>query len=169
MKSWGLEPIGPPASLCSLAKGCGGEIRPSGSQGDGVGYSDFGGLAATSSRHRASSVVLFRGSCAALDEAPPVEPPERTSGNTGKALGREGLGAIPGPGLDPPRWSSKQSAVQGRVRGLQPEAQDDGGEPRTWPNTTHDSSPRDPYCLMPHGLVRASRGGTNCWARSVRV
>jgi len=27
--------------------------------------------------------------------------------------------------------------LQGRVRGLQPEAEDDGGEPRAWPNTAN--------------------------------
>ena len=37
--------------------------------------------AATSSRHRASTSVHYQGSCAALDLAPPVEPPERTSRN----------------------------------------------------------------------------------------
>jgi len=39
--------------------------------GDGVGYSDCNGQAATLSRHRASSVVLCDGPCAALDVAPP--------------------------------------------------------------------------------------------------
>jgi len=47
--------------------------------GDGVGYSDCNGRAATLSRHRAGSLVLFDGPCAALDSAPPDEPPERTS------------------------------------------------------------------------------------------
>jgi hypothetical protein len=28
--------------------------------------------------------------------------------------------------------------VQGRVRGLHPETQDDGGEPRKWPSTPND-------------------------------
>ena len=56
------------------------EVRPGGSQADGVGYSDCKWGAATSSRLRAGSRVVFDGSCAALDEAPPVEPPERTSG-----------------------------------------------------------------------------------------
>ncbi|MGB5293428.1 MAG: hypothetical protein WBP34_00620, partial [Thermoanaerobaculia bacterium] len=48
--------------------------------GDGGGYSDCNGQAATLSRHRAESPEYFDGPCAALDEAPPVEPPERTSG-----------------------------------------------------------------------------------------
>ena len=56
------------------------EVRPGGPQADGDDYSDCDGRAVTLSRHRASSVVLHRGPCAALDEAPPVEPPERTSG-----------------------------------------------------------------------------------------
>jgi hypothetical protein len=47
--------------------------------GDGVGYSDCSGQAATLSRHRAGSHVLFGKPCAALDVAPPDEPPERTS------------------------------------------------------------------------------------------
>ncbi len=55
------------------------EVRPGGPQADGGGYSDFDGRAATSSRHRASSVGSFEGPCAALDSAPPVEPPERTA------------------------------------------------------------------------------------------
>ncbi|MGB5294612.1 MAG: hypothetical protein WBP34_06650, partial [Thermoanaerobaculia bacterium] len=67
------------------------EVRPGGPQGDGVGYSDCDGRAATLSRLRAGSFVLFDGPCAALDVAPPVEPPERTSG-TGK--GSEALGAL---------------------------------------------------------------------------
>ena len=46
---------------------------------DGDGYSDFGGRAASSSRHRAPTPVPYRGPGAALDSAPPVEPPERTS------------------------------------------------------------------------------------------
>ncbi|MGB7489575.1 MAG: hypothetical protein WBN62_04505, partial [Thermoanaerobaculia bacterium] len=57
-----------------------GEVRPDGSQADGDGYSDCAGRTATSSRHRVSSVVLYQGPCAALDSAPPVEPPARTSG-----------------------------------------------------------------------------------------
>ena len=48
--------------------------------GDGVGYSDCNGRAATLSRHRAGSCVLCDGPSAALDVAPPDEPPERTSG-----------------------------------------------------------------------------------------
>ena len=57
------------------------EVRPGGPQGDGVGYSDFDGQAATLSHHRAGHFVLCEGPCAALDSAPPVEPPERTSRN----------------------------------------------------------------------------------------
>ena len=47
--------------------------------GDGVGYSDCNGQAATLSRHRAGSLVPCDSPCAALDVAPPDEPPERTS------------------------------------------------------------------------------------------
>ena len=48
--------------------------------GDGVGYSDCDGRAATLSRLRASSFVLCSAPCAALDVAPLAEPSERTSG-----------------------------------------------------------------------------------------
>jgi hypothetical protein len=48
--------------------------------GDGVGYSDCDGRAATLSRHRAGYLVLRIGICAALDVAPPDEPSDRTSG-----------------------------------------------------------------------------------------
>ena len=58
------------------------EVRPGGPEGDGVGYSDCSGRAATLSRLRASTVMHFDGPGAALDEAPPVEPPERTSGTS---------------------------------------------------------------------------------------
>ena len=66
------------------------EVRPGDPQGDGVGYSDCNGWAATLSRHRAESSVLFDGPCAALDVAPPYEPPERTSGTVES---NRGLGA----------------------------------------------------------------------------
>ena len=56
------------------------EVLPGGSQGDGDGYTAFEGRAATPSRHHAGSVVPSESSCHALNEAPPVEPPERTSG-----------------------------------------------------------------------------------------
>ena len=56
------------------------EVRPGGPQGDGVGYSDCNGWAATCALRRAGSVRLYDGTCAALVESPPVEPPERTSG-----------------------------------------------------------------------------------------
>ena len=32
--------------------------------------------------------------------------------------------------------------MQGRVRGLQPEAQDDGKEPRAWTSATYDPDPQ---------------------------
>ena len=55
-------------------------------------------VAATLSRHRAGSLMLCDGPCAALDVAPPDEPPERTSGTfeVSRALrqwGSEGLRA----------------------------------------------------------------------------
>jgi len=82
------QPAQVPADLWGLG-GCywSGEARPGGSQADGVGYSDYDGRAATLSRHRASSVVVVRGPCAALDSAPPAEPPERTSGTNGDNRG----------------------------------------------------------------------------------
>ena len=46
------------------------EVRPGGPQGDGVGYSECNGQAATLSRHRASSLVFYDAPCAALDVAP---------------------------------------------------------------------------------------------------
>jgi len=78
------------------------EARPSGPQGDGGGYSDCDGWATTCALRRAGSDVLFDGSCAALVESPPVEPPERTYGT---AEGNKGLGG--GKGV---------TEVRGRVR-----------------------------------------------------
>ncbi len=47
--------------------------------------------AATSSRHRAPSPVPSQGPCAALDSAPPVEPPERTSKHRKMQQGLRGV------------------------------------------------------------------------------
>ncbi len=51
-------------------------VRPA----DRGGFFDCDEMAAASSRHRAPTPVPDRRPCAALDSAPPVEPPERTSG-----------------------------------------------------------------------------------------
>ncbi len=75
--------------------------------GDGVGYSDCNGLAATLSRHRASSPVPFDRSCAALDSAPPDEPPERTSGTVESLWEGFGSTLIQGSAWGPP-WGFLQ-------------------------------------------------------------
>ena len=49
-------------------------------------HESFDAKAATSSHRHAGSLVPFNGSRHALDEMPPVEPPERTSG-TGEGIG----------------------------------------------------------------------------------
>ena len=98
-RAWGLRRPDPPTQL-SWRLGPGSwadddnlvEARPGGSKGDAVGYSDSNGRAATLSRHRAGSVVLFEGPCAALDVAPPDEPPERTSGIRGGSRGSRAQG-----------------------------------------------------------------------------
>jgi hypothetical protein len=121
---------------CVIHGGCRVEARPSGSQGDGGGYTDFEGRATTLSRHHAGSLVPFDGPCHALDEAPPVEPPERTSG-TSRAVRQWG-----------PRSNlllliyclRKRSKAAYEVSSRGPRTP--GGEPRAWPTTTDDPGPQ---------------------------
>ena len=69
--------------MARLGDGVGNVVEPlAGSHGRGQAPPLHYGRAATLSRHRAGSLVLCDGPCAALDVAPPDEPPERTSGTT---------------------------------------------------------------------------------------
>jgi hypothetical protein len=73
-----------------LGDGVGNVGEPlAGSHGRGQAPPLRQGQAATLSRHRAGSLVLCESPCAALDVAPPDEPPERTSGTV---EGSEALG-----------------------------------------------------------------------------
>ena len=67
------------------------EVRPGGSLADGDGYSDYDGLAVTSSRHRAPSPVTYQGPGAALDSAPPANHPNEPPGTDGAKLDKGSL------------------------------------------------------------------------------
>ena len=89
---WLLFEDGSSGRLACSSKSCGGGSS-GGSQGDGDGYTAFEMAAVTSSRLRAGSLGPSQGLCHALDEMPPVEPPERTSVTEERAQGLKGLEA----------------------------------------------------------------------------
>ncbi len=133
------------------------EVHPGGPQGDGGGYSDSNGRAATSSRHRASSTVPFDGPCAALDEAPPVGPPERTSGTI---EGNRGLG----------QWGRKGLGLQRNGRWLPLRQRSAGAsDGRFNPQALKGQLEGTPSCLNPHWPSSSRRRDSTAPKRPARL